>query len=183
MATRETTGSLVGIVGDFDPRNPTHHATNDGLVHAGLAFEWVPTEEVMPLGGVDAARCLRRALDRAREPVREHGRRACRDPLRPRARRASRRHLRRLPARDRRVRAQRPRDRGRRACRDQPRCPAARRHPARLLARRPGPAGADSRRHESGGALRRRGAHRGLPLQLRRRSHASIRRSSRLASS
>ena len=48
MATRETTGGLVGIVGDFNPRNPTHHATNRGLAHADLRFEWVPTEEVMP---------------------------------------------------------------------------------------------------------------------------------------
>jgi CTP synthase (UTP-ammonia lyase) len=39
---------LVGIVGDFDPTNPTHQATNRALGHAGLPFEWVPTEEVAP---------------------------------------------------------------------------------------------------------------------------------------
>jgi len=48
MTTRETIGGLVGIVGDFNPRNPTHPATNDGLAHAGLAFEWVPTEAIVP---------------------------------------------------------------------------------------------------------------------------------------
>ena len=48
MTTREATGGLVGIVGDFNPRNPTHQATNEGLAHAGLPFEWVPTEEVVP---------------------------------------------------------------------------------------------------------------------------------------
>lgn len=41
-------GAPVAIVGDFDPRNPTHRATNEGLAHAGLAFEWVPTPEVHP---------------------------------------------------------------------------------------------------------------------------------------
>jgi len=44
-------GTLVGIVGDFNPRNATHVATNDALTHAGLGFEWVPTEAV----GHDAA--------------------------------------------------------------------------------------------------------------------------------
>jgi CTP synthase (UTP-ammonia lyase) len=49
-------GSLVGIVGDFNPRNTTHIATNDALTHAGLRFEWVPTEGV----GSDAAARLGR---------------------------------------------------------------------------------------------------------------------------
>ena len=48
MTMRETIGGLVGIVGDFNPRNPTHQATNEGLAHAGLPFEWAPTEEVVP---------------------------------------------------------------------------------------------------------------------------------------
>jgi CTP synthase (UTP-ammonia lyase) len=39
---------LVGIVGDFNPRNPTHEATNAGLAHAGIRREWVPTEEIDP---------------------------------------------------------------------------------------------------------------------------------------
>src|SRR5262249_12708446 len=37
---------LVGVVGDCNPRNATHVATNDGLAHAGLDFEWVPTDAV-----------------------------------------------------------------------------------------------------------------------------------------
>jgi CTP synthase (UTP-ammonia lyase) len=38
----------VGIVGDFNPDNHTHQATNAGLAHAGVRFEWVPTPEVRP---------------------------------------------------------------------------------------------------------------------------------------
>jgi CTP synthase (UTP-ammonia lyase) len=37
---------LVGVVGDFNPRNTTHVATNEALTHAGLSFEWVPTDAV-----------------------------------------------------------------------------------------------------------------------------------------
>lgn len=37
---------LVGVVGDFDPQNHTHQATNDGLTHAVIDFEWVSTTEV-----------------------------------------------------------------------------------------------------------------------------------------
>jgi CTP synthase (UTP-ammonia lyase) len=37
---------LVGVVGDFDPRNHTHVATNEALAHVDLAFEWVPTDAV-----------------------------------------------------------------------------------------------------------------------------------------
>ena len=36
----------IGIVGDFNPRNRTHLATNDCLAHMGLGFEWVPTDTV-----------------------------------------------------------------------------------------------------------------------------------------
>ena len=39
---------LVGIVGDFNPDNHTHRATNAGLAHAGVPFEWVPTTAVLP---------------------------------------------------------------------------------------------------------------------------------------
>jgi CTP synthase (UTP-ammonia lyase) len=38
----------IGIIGDFDPANATHQATNRALAHAGLRFEWVPTEDVAP---------------------------------------------------------------------------------------------------------------------------------------
>jgi CTP synthase (UTP-ammonia lyase) len=50
-----TIGRMVGVVGDFNPRNKTHVATNEGLGHAGLAFEWVATDAVN-----DAAECLGR---------------------------------------------------------------------------------------------------------------------------
>lgn len=43
----------IGIVGDFNPQNRTHRATNDALGHLGLDFEWVPTDEV---GDAPAAR-------------------------------------------------------------------------------------------------------------------------------
>jgi CTP synthase (UTP-ammonia lyase) len=36
----------VGIVGDFDPKNPTHGFTNDALADLGLTYEWIPTEAV-----------------------------------------------------------------------------------------------------------------------------------------
>jgi CTP synthase (UTP-ammonia lyase) len=45
----------VAIVGDFDPKNKTHLATNDALAHVGLGFEWVPTETI----GDDPAPLLR----------------------------------------------------------------------------------------------------------------------------
>jgi CTP synthase (UTP-ammonia lyase) len=48
MTTREPEAGLVGIVGDFNPQNPTHQATNEGLAHARLRFEWVSTEKVVP---------------------------------------------------------------------------------------------------------------------------------------
>ena len=38
--------ALVAIVGDFDPKNPTHAFTNDALDHLGLPFEWIPTEAI-----------------------------------------------------------------------------------------------------------------------------------------
>ena len=38
--------AAVGIVGDFDPKNPTHGFTNDALEHLRLSYEWVPTEDV-----------------------------------------------------------------------------------------------------------------------------------------
>jgi len=39
----------VGVIGDFDPSNETHRATNDALEHAAgrlsapLRVEWIPT--------------------------------------------------------------------------------------------------------------------------------------------
>jgi CTP synthase (UTP-ammonia lyase) len=37
---------VIGVVGDFDPRNVTHRFTNSALEHLGLPFEWVPTETI-----------------------------------------------------------------------------------------------------------------------------------------
>jgi len=37
---------LIGIIGDFNPKNPTHRFTNDALDHLGLGFHWVPTDSV-----------------------------------------------------------------------------------------------------------------------------------------
>lgn len=48
MKAYDTTNDLVGIVGDFNPANLTHQATNQALTDAGLRFEWVPTVEVTP---------------------------------------------------------------------------------------------------------------------------------------
>jgi CTP synthase (UTP-ammonia lyase) len=39
-------GAAVGVVGDFNPKNPTHVFTNRALDHVGLPFEWVPTETI-----------------------------------------------------------------------------------------------------------------------------------------
>jgi CTP synthase (UTP-ammonia lyase) len=36
----------VAVVGDFQPKNRTHHATNAALDHVRLRFEWVGTETV-----------------------------------------------------------------------------------------------------------------------------------------
>jgi CTP synthase (UTP-ammonia lyase) len=42
------TEPLVGIVGDYNPQNPTHRGTDTGLAHARIRFEWVPTTDVPP---------------------------------------------------------------------------------------------------------------------------------------
>lgn len=47
---------LVGVIGDFNPRNHTHAATNEALAHVNLASEWVATDAV----GDDAAARLAR---------------------------------------------------------------------------------------------------------------------------
>jgi CTP synthase (UTP-ammonia lyase) len=36
----------IAVVGDFNPANPTHRATNDAIAHLGLDAEWVATEAV-----------------------------------------------------------------------------------------------------------------------------------------
>jgi CTP synthase (UTP-ammonia lyase) len=36
----------LGVVADYDPGNETHPGTDAGLAHAGIDFEWVPTDEI-----------------------------------------------------------------------------------------------------------------------------------------
>jgi CTP synthase (UTP-ammonia lyase) len=38
--------AAVGVVGDFNPKNPTHVFTNEALEHLKLSFEWVATDTV-----------------------------------------------------------------------------------------------------------------------------------------
>ena len=37
---------LVGIAGDFNPKDQTHMATNRALQDIGFRFEWVPTTDL-----------------------------------------------------------------------------------------------------------------------------------------
>jgi CTP synthase (UTP-ammonia lyase) len=39
-------GTLIGVVGDFSPTNPTHRFTNEALDHVRLRFEWVGTDTI-----------------------------------------------------------------------------------------------------------------------------------------
>ena len=41
-----TASARVGVIGDFNAKNPTHRFTNDALAHLGLGFDWVPTDSV-----------------------------------------------------------------------------------------------------------------------------------------
>ena len=50
------TSAAICVVGDFDPGNETHRATNEALAHApgSLPFEWLATDTVgagEPLSG------------------------------------------------------------------------------------------------------------------------------------
>ena len=38
--------ALIGVVGDFNPKNPTHRFTNEAFDHVRLPFEWVPTDAI-----------------------------------------------------------------------------------------------------------------------------------------
>lgn len=46
--------ALIGIVGDRNPANPTHTATENALRHIPdpVAFEWLPTERIAADGGL-----------------------------------------------------------------------------------------------------------------------------------
>ncbi len=37
---------MIGVVGDFNPKNRTHLFTNTALEHVRLRFEWVPTDAI-----------------------------------------------------------------------------------------------------------------------------------------
>ena len=40
--------ALVGVIGDFQAKNPTHQLTNRALGHLDLRFDWVPTDSIGP---------------------------------------------------------------------------------------------------------------------------------------
>jgi CTP synthase (UTP-ammonia lyase) len=48
--------SRIGIIGDFDPANPTHVSTNEGILHAAALMEasiepvWLPTDQPADYG-------------------------------------------------------------------------------------------------------------------------------------
>ena len=76
----------IGIIGDFDPRNPTHIPTNDGIAHAaaalGVAIEvdWLPTDRPADYARYQGLLCSPgspyRGFDRALAGIRharEHG--------------------------------------------------------------------------------------------------------------
>lgn len=52
----------IGIIGDFNPKNLTHRATNAALAHAAeasgikLAVEWLPTLHLERTGAVGLSR-------------------------------------------------------------------------------------------------------------------------------
>jgi CTP synthase (UTP-ammonia lyase) len=39
---------LIGVIGDYAPRNRTHACLDDSLGHAGADWEWVGTDRVPP---------------------------------------------------------------------------------------------------------------------------------------
>lgn len=39
---------LIGVVGDYAPRNLTHASLDDSLGHAGAVWEWLATDRVPP---------------------------------------------------------------------------------------------------------------------------------------
>lgn len=36
----------IGVIGDYNPSNETHRATNAELTAAGARYEWVPTDSI-----------------------------------------------------------------------------------------------------------------------------------------
>src|SRR5580704_11870113 len=53
----------IGVIGDFNGNNPTHIATNNGILHAAGALSqsievvWLPTDEAHAFGTFDALLC------------------------------------------------------------------------------------------------------------------------------
>jgi hypothetical protein len=54
----------IAVVGDLDPKNPTHAFTNASLEHVGLAFERVGTDAIEGGRGVS-----RFTAEQVRRPV------------------------------------------------------------------------------------------------------------------
>jgi CTP synthase (UTP-ammonia lyase) len=59
-----TTKIKIGIIGDYDPDNPTHVATNEGLEHAAEALQvhslevaWLPTDQSHQFGDYQGLLC------------------------------------------------------------------------------------------------------------------------------
>ena len=42
------TGPSIAVVGDYQPENETHTATDTALGHVGIAYEWIGTDAVEP---------------------------------------------------------------------------------------------------------------------------------------
>ena len=133
-------------------------------------YEWLATDTITAVARVAG---FRRPVVRARQPLPQHGRRPARDPSRARARRSLSRHLRRLPARGDRVRAQRAGLGRRRARRER----AGRRARGDLAAR------VLAGRGERPSAVARRLPHRERLRQRPRRSRSTTAASGSIASS
>jgi CTP synthase (UTP-ammonia lyase) len=37
---------VIGVIGDYQPRNETHSTLDASLAHVGAEWEWVPTDAV-----------------------------------------------------------------------------------------------------------------------------------------
>ncbi len=134
---------------------------------SGSSHEWLATDTITAVArvsGFDGLWCV------PGSPVPQHGRRPARDPARARARRSLPRHLRRVPARGDRVRAQRDGLGRRRARRERAAGRACGHLAARLLADRGERPSSVARRHPHRECLWLRPRDRGVPLQLRGQS-------------
>src|SRR5262245_35791790 len=46
MTRTPSVSARIAVVGDFNPKNPTHRFTNAALDHLRLGFDWMPTDAV-----------------------------------------------------------------------------------------------------------------------------------------